>query len=95
LPSEPLNTKEAKTLLHIADDAVKNVVGYDLSPYPFTGWNDITFIRNTGIPTLGLGPADIPHYNGHGPDEWVSLKKIIEFTKIYGLMALEACGFKQ
>jgi succinyl-diaminopimelate desuccinylase len=89
-PSEMSTSDE---LFKIANKAVKEVVGYELKSYPFSGWNDTVLLRNAGIPTVVLGPADIPAYQGHGPDEWVSIDKLVDFAKIYGLMAMDVCGF--
>jgi acetylornithine deacetylase/succinyl-diaminopimelate desuccinylase-like protein len=88
-PSEMSTSDE---LFKIANRAVNTVVGYELNSYPFSGWNDTVLLRNAGIPTIVLGPADIPAYKGHGTDEWVSIDKLVEFAKIYGLMAMETCG---
>jgi acetylornithine deacetylase/succinyl-diaminopimelate desuccinylase-like protein len=30
----------------------------------------------------------------HGADEWTSINKLVEFAKIYGLMAIDICGVK-
>jgi succinyl-diaminopimelate desuccinylase len=88
-PSEMSTSDE---LFKIANKAVSTVVGYELKSYPFSGWNDTVLLRKAGIPTIVLGPADIPAYQGHGPDEWVSIDKLVEFAKIYGLMAMATCG---
>ena len=93
-PSEPLNTQESRKLLKIGGKAVKTVTGYELKPYPFAGGNDTRWLRSVGIPTIVLGPADIFRYGGHRPDEWVSIDRLIDFTKIYGLMAMEICKIK-
>jgi succinyl-diaminopimelate desuccinylase len=90
-PSEPLNTQESRKLLKIGGEAVKTVTGYELKPYHFAGGNDTRWLRSVGLPTIVLGPADIFRYGGHRPDEWVSIDRLIDFTKIYGLMAMEIC----
>jgi acetylornithine deacetylase/succinyl-diaminopimelate desuccinylase-like protein len=28
----------------------------------------------------------------HGADEWTSIERLVDFAKIYGLMAMEICG---
>jgi acetylornithine deacetylase/succinyl-diaminopimelate desuccinylase-like protein len=89
----PSDMSTSDKLFKIASKAVNNVVKYDLKPYPFSGWNDTVLLRNAGIPTTVLGPADIPAYQGHGPDEWVSIDRLVDFAKIYGLMAMDVCDF--
>jgi succinyl-diaminopimelate desuccinylase len=89
----PSEMSTSDKLFKIASKAVNNVVKYDLKPYPFSGWNDTVLLRSAGIPTIVLGPADIPAYQGHGPDEWVSIDRLVDFAKIYGLMAMDVCGF--
>jgi succinyl-diaminopimelate desuccinylase len=91
----PSDMSTSDELFKIADKAVSTVVEYELKPYPFSGWNDTVLLRETGIPTIVLGPADIPAYQGHAPDEWVSIDRLVDFAKIYGLMAMDVCGFFQ
>lgn len=93
-PSEPLGTSASDKLFEIAENVVKSIMGYELKPYPFSGGNDTRWLRSASIPTIVLGPADIPAYGGHGPDEWVSIDRLVDFAKIYGLMAMEVCGVK-
>ena len=94
-PSVPLNTAESEKLLKIADNAVRTAVGYKLEPYPFVSGNDTRWLRKAGIPTIVMGPADIYKYGGHRPNEWVSIDRLVDFAKIYGLMAIEICGVQR
>ena len=94
-PSEPLSTSASSELFKIADKAVRATAGYKLKPYPFPGGNDTRWLRSAGIPTMVLGPADIFRYGGHRPDEWVSIDRLVDFTKIYGLIAMEVCGIHE
>jgi succinyl-diaminopimelate desuccinylase len=94
-PSAPLNTPESEKLFKVADNAVRTAVGYELHPYPFGGGNDTRWLRKIGIPTIVMGPADIYRYGGHRPNEWVSIDRLVDFAKIYGLMAIEVCGVKK
>ncbi|MBA7687591.1 N-formyl-4-amino-5-aminomethyl-2-methylpyrimidine deformylase [subsurface metagenome] len=93
-PSTPLNTPESEKLFKIADNAVRTAMGYELKPYQFGGGNDTRLLRKIGIPTIVMGPADIFRYGGHRPNEWVSIDRLVDFAKIYGLMAMEVCGVK-
>lgn len=92
---EPSEMSTNDELFKIAAKVVKTVKDYELHSYPFSGWNDTVLLRATGIPTIVLGPADIPAYGGHGPDEWVSIDRLIDFAKIYGLMAMNICGIHE
>jgi len=94
-PSAPLNISESEKLFKVADNAVRTAVGYELKPYPFGGGNDTRWLRKIGIPTIVMGPADIYRYGGHRPNEWVSIDRLVDFAKIYGLMAMEVCGVER
>ena len=44
------------------------------------------------IPTIAFGPGDQSLSRTHGADERVEIQNLINFAKIYGLMAMNACG---
>lgn len=92
-PPSEISTSE--DVFKIAKNAVKTVVGYELTPRGFTGSNDTSWLTNVArIPAMAFGPSDNYMSGAHGPDEWVSIDKLLEFAKVYGLMAMEACGLQ-
>jgi len=86
-PSEIPATHE---LFRIADEAVRAIVGYELKPVGTSGSNDTSWLTTVaGIPAMAFGPGG---GNAHGADEWTSIEMLVDFAKIYGLMAMEICG---
>ena len=86
-PSEIPATHE---LFRIADEAVRATVGYELKPVGTSGSNDTSWLTTVaGIPAMAFGPGG---GNAHGADEWTSIETLVDFAKIYGLMAMEICG---
>ena len=86
-PSEIPATHE---LFRIADEAVRATVGYELKPVGTSGSNDTSWLTTiAGIPAMAFGPGG---GNAHGADEWTSIGMLVDFAKIYGLMAMEICG---
>jgi len=86
-PSEIPATHE---LFRIADEAVRTTVGYELKPVGTSGSNDTSYLTTVaGIPAMAFGPGG---GNAHGADEWTSIEMLVDFAKIYGLMAMEICG---
>jgi len=86
-PSEIPATHE---LFRIADEAVRATVGYELKPVGTSGSNDTSWLTTVaGIPAMAFGPGG---GNAHGADEWTSIEMLVDFAKIYGLMALDICG---
>lgn len=68
-------------------------MGYELVPRGTSGANDSTFLnRLAKIQTIAFGPADQLLSRAHGADEKVEVSQLVNFAKIYGLMAMEACG---
>jgi len=90
-PPSEISTSEE--LFQLAKNAVATVTGYELTPRGFTGSNDTSWLTNVAhIPAMAFGPGDNYLSGAHGPDEWVSIDRPLDFSKIYGLMAIEACG---
>jgi len=93
--SSPLNKPPSEIpasheLFRVADEAVRIVVGYDLNPVGTSGSNDTSWLTTiAGIPAMAFGPGG---GGAHGADEWTSIEMLVDFTKIYGLMAMEICG---
>jgi acetylornithine deacetylase/succinyl-diaminopimelate desuccinylase family protein len=86
-PSEIPATHE---LFRIADEAVRATVGYELKPVGTSGSNDTSWLTTVaGIPAMAFGPGG---GNAHGADEWTSIEMLVDFAKIYGLMAMDICG---
>lgn len=90
-PPSEISTSEA--IFNIARSAVKAAAGYELKPRGTSGSNDTAWLTTMAqIPSLAFGPGDNYMSGAHGPDEWVSIDRLVDFAKIYGLMAMEACG---
>ncbi len=93
--SSPLNKPPSEIpasheLFRVADGAVRTIVGYELKPVGTSGSNDTSWLTTiAGIPARAFGPGG---GNAHGADEWVSVGMLVDFAKIYGLMAMEICG---
>lgn len=89
-PPSEISTSEE--LFKIAKKAVTPVVGYELEPRGFTGSNDTSWLTNVArIPAMAFGPGDNYLSGAHGANEWVSIDRLLDFAKIYGLMAIDAC----
>jgi acetylornithine deacetylase/succinyl-diaminopimelate desuccinylase family protein len=87
-PPSEISTNEE--LFRVAKKAVMEVVGYELEPMGTAGSNDTSWLTTiAGVPAMALGPGG---GNAHGPDEWVSVDCLVDFSKIYGLMAMDICN---
>jgi len=92
--SSPLNKPPSEILashdlFRVADRAVREVVGYELKPVGTSGSNDTSWLTTiAGIPAMAFGPGG---GGAHGADEWTSIEMLVDFAKIYGLMAMEIC----
>jgi len=92
----PSEIPTSEPVFKIARNAVKAAVGYELRPRGTSGSNDTAWLTNiAGVPALAFGPGDNYMSGAHGADEWVSIDRLVEFAKIYGLMAMEACGVEE
>jgi len=90
-PPSEISTSEE--LFQFAKNAVATVTGYELTPRGFAGSNDTSWLTNIAhISAMAFGPGDNYLSGAHGPDEWVSTDRLLDFSKIYGLMVIEACG---
>jgi acetylornithine deacetylase/succinyl-diaminopimelate desuccinylase family protein len=84
---------KSENVFQIANSAVRNVSGYDLVPRGTSGSNDTAWLTGIAkIPAMAFGPGDNYQSGAHGANEWVSIDRLVDFAKIYGLMAIEACG---
>lgn len=91
----PSEISESEDVFKIAKNAVSTTVGYELTPRGFTGSNDTSWLTTVAhLPAMAFGPGDNYLSGAHGPDEWVSIDRLVDFSKIYGLMIMEACGIK-
>jgi acetylornithine deacetylase/succinyl-diaminopimelate desuccinylase family protein len=88
-PSEISSNEE---IFQVAKEAVKDVVGSELKPIGTSGSNDTSWLTTLAkIPAMAFGPGG---GNVHGPNEWTSVKMLMDFSKIYGLMAMRICNIK-
>ena len=91
----PSEISESEDVFKIAKNAVSTTVGYELTPRGFTGSNDTSWLTTVAhLPAMAFGPGDNYLSGAHGPDEWVSIDRLVDFSKIYGLMIMEVCGIK-
>ena len=92
LNKPPSEISTSDELFRIADRAVRAAVGYELRPVGTSGSNDTSWLTTISrIPAMAFGPGG---GNAHGADEWASVGMLVDFTKIYGLMAMEICGVR-
>lgn len=88
-PSEISTSQE---IYKAAKRSAEAVTGYELKPIGTSGSNDTAWLTNIAkIPAIAFGPGDNYRSGVHGPDEWVSINRLVDFAKIYGLMAMEIC----
>jgi formylaminopyrimidine deformylase len=52
---------------------------------------DVPFLDNAGIPTVAIGPGDLPQ--AHSENEFVSVEQLVTATKIYAITAMQWCGY--
>jgi succinyl-diaminopimelate desuccinylase len=90
LNKPPSEISASDELFKIADRAVRTTVGYELKPVGTSGSNDTSWLTTISkIPAMAFGPGG---GNAHGADEWASIGMLVDFAKIYGLMAMDICG---
>ena len=90
LNKPPSEISASDELFKVADRAVRAAVGYELRPVGTSGSNDTSWLTTISrIPAMAFGPGG---GNAHGADEWASVGMLVDFAKIYGLMAMEICG---
>ncbi len=90
LNKPPSEIPTSEELFKVADRAVRATVGYELRPVGTSGSNDTSWLTTIAkIPAMAFGPGGA---NAHGADEWASIEMLVDFAKIYGLMAMEICG---
>jgi succinyl-diaminopimelate desuccinylase len=84
---------EDEEVVTLAKKATETVVGYQLKPIGTAGSNDASYLNTLAdIPTIAFGPGDQLLSRTHGANERVEIQNLINFAKIYGLMAMNACG---
>jgi formylaminopyrimidine deformylase len=52
---------------------------------------DVPFLDMAGIPTVAMGPGDLPQ--AHAENEFVSVEQLVAATKIYAVTAMQWCGY--
>jgi acetylornithine deacetylase/succinyl-diaminopimelate desuccinylase family protein len=79
-------------LYRSAAKVTEQVVSYRLEPLGASGSNDTSYLTNlAGVPAMAFGPGG---GNAHSPDEWVDVETLVAFSKMYGLMMLDICGYE-
>ncbi|NLI95095.1 MAG: M20 family metallopeptidase [Synergistaceae bacterium] len=79
-------------LLGILEKAVERVTGRKPQRTCCTGWTDAALFANQGkTPALVLGPGTIAV--AHGAEEHCPADQIVQAVLVYGLAALEFCGY--
>jgi acetylornithine deacetylase/succinyl-diaminopimelate desuccinylase family protein len=90
-PASEIN--EDETIVTLAKKATETVVGYQLTPIGTAGSNDAAYLNTLAhVPTIAFGPGDQLLSRSHGADERIEIQNLVNFAKIYGLMAMDACG---
>jgi succinyl-diaminopimelate desuccinylase len=90
-PAAEINEEEK--IVTLAKKATEIVVGYQLTPIGTAGSNDAAYLNTLAhVPTIAFGPGDQLLSRSHGADERVEIQNLVNFAKIYGLMAMDACG---
>jgi len=89
---KPAQLGEKEDVVSMAKEAIRKVVGYEPKLHGGYGATDAAqLIHDARIPTLiGLGPGDIELSNIHGPNERVSVRAMLEFSKVYALLAVSS-----
>jgi len=93
--SSPLNKPPSEIsvshpLYGAADRATRQVMGYPLEPLGASGSNDTSYLTTVaGVPAMAFGPGG---GNAHAPDEWVDIKMLVDFAKIYAHMFMDLLG---
>lgn len=70
--------------------AYKEITGGEERYVSFKGLGDTTFITRSGIPAVNFGPGS-SNFGVHGPNEYVEIDNLIEFTKVFARTILEWC----
>lgn len=92
----PSEISISEEVYRIAEMVVEKAVGYSLEPRGTSGSNDTTWLTTVAkIPAMAFGPGENYMSGVHGADEWVSIDRLIDFSKIYSLMYLHACGVSE
>ena len=62
---------------------------FDIAGVPW-GTDGVKLIRNAGVPTVIFGPGTMSL--AHMPNEYIEVKKLIEYTKLLAISILRWCG---
>jgi len=89
LESDPNFTSPHQPLINTLRGAYQSITGSDAKPFLSTGTSDAHAFRLRGIPTALFGPGDISVI--HTYDEYVDVKELTAFAKIYFRTAVEFC----
>jgi acetylornithine deacetylase/succinyl-diaminopimelate desuccinylase-like protein len=79
LEREPFRAEGHEDLWATLDAATREVLGRPLEPAGLNAWTDAALMQAAGIPTILFGPLG---GNFHAPDEWVSIREIVQATEI-------------
>lgn len=90
LDSDGIYTEPDSPLIQIMSAAVREVTGEEKDPVCYMQGSDAEQFARLGIPIAIFGPSD-PSV-GHSPNERVSIKQLVEGTKILAVTILRLLG---
>jgi len=88
----PVGTDPNELLVQTLLNAVEEITGEKTEPTGYRQGSDGRLFSERGIPIAHFGPSD-PAV-GHSTDERVSVKQLVDATKVYALAALRMLGNK-
>jgi len=87
----PTATDRDEPVVKVLDGAYRDLTGAEPIYGGVPGSTDGTILNSwAGVPIVTCGPGDI--YIPHHVDEWLSLKELVEATKLYVLAAMRFLG---
>ena len=89
LETDPNFTSTNEPLISSLREAYRSIIGVDAKPYMFPATSDAHAFRLRGIPTALFGPGDTSVC--HAYDEYVAVKDLTTFAKVYFRTAVEFC----
>ncbi|SFG70405.1 M20 family metallopeptidase [Sporolactobacillus nakayamae] len=75
---------------HLLHGAYKQLYGRPAAYTGFNGYSEVELLARHGLPSLIFGPGDLAV--AHAPNEYISLKQVIEAAKVYALLGCQFVG---